>query len=63
MSETKKSIMDDKILEAYHQGRMKVIRYEIMKLSCKYPYSDNEIHVAVYDALEEVKKILDKNKS
>lgn len=62
MSETKKSIMED-ILEAYHQGRMKVIRHEIMKLSCKYPYSDNEIHVAVYDALEEVKKILDKNKS
>jgi len=55
--------MEDKILEAYHQGRMKAIRHEIMKLSCKYPFTDNEIHVAVYEALEEVKRILDKNRS
>ena len=48
-------------LEAYHQGRMKTIRRDIMKLSCKYPYSDNKIRVAVYEALMEVEKILDNN--
>mgnify|MGYP003625124827 FL=1 len=48
-------------LEAYHQGRMKTIRRDIMKLSCKYPHSNNKIHVAVYEALMEVEKILDNN--
>ena len=51
--------MENEILEAYHQGRMKIIKHKITQLALKYPYSDNKIHVAVYEAIEEVQKILD----